>query len=126
MTVRMKLLDTLCCLAAACTFAASLPCMAASPQSPHGPAAASSPAAGTLALVDINAADLGTLQQLPGVTGEVAAKIISRRPYPTKAHLLTRKVVSEDVYEAIRKNIVARPAASASARKAALAASKPR
>jgi DNA uptake protein ComE-like DNA-binding protein len=77
-------------------------------------------------LVDINSADLGTLQQLPGVTGEVAAKIVARRPYPTKAHLLTRKVLSEDVYDAIRNSIVARPAASAHVRKPSQAASKPR
>jgi DNA uptake protein ComE-like DNA-binding protein len=103
-----------------------LPCMAATPQGPHGPAAAASPAAAAPVLIDINTADLGTLQTLPGVTGEVAAKIVSRRPYPTKAHLLTRKVLSEDVFDAIRKDIVARPAAAALARKAAHAASKPR
>jgi DNA uptake protein ComE-like DNA-binding protein len=74
-------------------------------------------------LVDINSADLATLQTLPGVTGEVAARIVSRRPYPTKAHLLTRQVLSEAVFEAIRKDIVARPPAAAKLHKAARAAS---
>jgi DNA uptake protein ComE-like DNA-binding protein len=75
--------------------------------------------------VDINSADLATLQTLPGVTKEVAAKLVSKRPYPTKAHLLTRKIVSEDVYDAIRKNIVARQPAAARGKRAAQAASRP-
>jgi DNA uptake protein ComE-like DNA-binding protein len=81
--------------------------------------------AATRVLVDINSADLGALQTLPGVTGEVAAKIVSRRPYPTKAHLLTRKVLPDDVYEAIRKDIVARPPTPAKTKKVARAASGP-
>jgi DNA uptake protein ComE-like DNA-binding protein len=75
--------------------------------------------------VDIHSADLATLQTLPGVTKEVAAKLVSKRPYPTKAHLLTRKIVSEDVYDAIRKSIVARQPAAARGKRAAPAASQP-
>ena len=122
----MTLLNSVCGLAAACALAAWLPTLAAAPAKPPALApSASAPAAAKQFLIDINTADLSTLQTLPGVTGEVAAKIVAQRPYLTKAHLLTRKIVSDDVYEAIRKSIVARPVAPMKARKAASAASKP-
>jgi DNA uptake protein ComE-like DNA-binding protein len=59
-------------------------------------------------LVDINSANKEELKTLPGVTDEVAAKIIAGRPYLSKAHLLTRKVVEAGEYENLRTLVIAR------------------
>ena len=58
-------------------------------------------------LVDINSAKMEELQTLPGVTDEVATKIIAGRPYLSKAHLLTRKVVEAGEYENLRTLVIA-------------------
>jgi DNA uptake protein ComE-like DNA-binding protein len=56
-------------------------------------------------LVDINSASKAELQTLPGITPELADKIIAGRPYNSKAFLVTRKIVPDTVYEYIRKRI---------------------
>jgi DNA uptake protein ComE-like DNA-binding protein len=64
-------------------------------------------------LVDINSAGKAELKKLPGVDDAVADKIIAGRPYLSKAHLVTRVGVPRDVYEQIKKQIIAiqKPAA---------------
>jgi DNA uptake protein ComE-like DNA-binding protein len=63
--------------------------------------------------VDINTATKAELRNLPGITDAYAAKIIADRPYRTKAHLLTHKILPGALYEAIRKRIVAEQPVSA-------------
>jgi len=59
-------------------------------------------------LVDINSASKDELKTLPGVTDEVAAKIIAGRPYLSKAHLLTRKILEAGEYGSLRTLVIAR------------------
>jgi DNA uptake protein ComE-like DNA-binding protein len=59
-------------------------------------------------LVDINGASKQELKTLPGVGDAEADKILAGRPYNTKARLITRNVVSRQVYDAIKKLIIAK------------------
>jgi DNA uptake protein ComE-like DNA-binding protein len=59
-------------------------------------------------LVDINHATKDELNTLPGIQDPQADRIIAGRPYLTKARLVTRKVLSPELYEAIKKRIVAK------------------
>jgi len=59
--------------------------------------------------LDLNAAPKEQLKTLPGVTDAIADQIIAGRPYLTKAHLVTRKVVSDALYGAIRNQIKVLP-----------------
>jgi len=67
-------------------------------------------------LVDINAASKAELKTLPGITEAYANKIIAGRPYLTKAHLVTHKILPGTLYEALRKRIVAKQPAPAAAK----------
>lgn len=58
--------------------------------------------------VDINKASIKELKKLPGVSDEIAAKIVAGRPYPSKADLVTRNIIDSGVYSGIRKSIEAR------------------
>jgi DNA uptake protein ComE-like DNA-binding protein len=58
--------------------------------------------------VDINSASKDELKKLPGIGDAEADKIIAGRPYLTKAHLVTHKVISEGLYQSLRDLIVAR------------------
>ena len=80
------------------------------------PASASS--AQKVKLVDINNAKTEELKTLPGVTDEVAAKIIGGRPYLSKAHLLTRKIVEAGEYENLRTLVIAKQKGSPDAKPA--------
>lgn len=58
-------------------------------------------------LVDINSASLAELEALPGI-GEVRARlIIARRPYHSKAQLVTAGVLPAGVYQSVRHMIIA-------------------
>lgn len=70
------------------------------------PAATAS--AAKIKLVDINSANKDELKILPGVTDEVAARIIAGRPYLSKAHLLTRKIIDAGTYDNLRTLVVAK------------------
>jgi DNA uptake protein ComE-like DNA-binding protein len=59
-------------------------------------------------LVDINSASKKELMTLPGISGEDADKIIAGRPYLSKAHLTTHNIISRDVYENLKKLVVAK------------------
>lgn len=57
--------------------------------------------------VDINSASLGELQTLPGIGEAEARRIIAARPYPSKAKLVAEKVLSFELYAAIKDRIMA-------------------
>jgi DNA uptake protein ComE-like DNA-binding protein len=59
-------------------------------------------------LVDINSAAKADLMKLPGITEANAAGIIANRPYGSKAHLVTKKVLSSGAYQAISHLIIAK------------------
>lgn len=65
-------------------------------------------AAANIKLVDINSAGKAELKKLPGIGDADADKIIAGRPYLTKAHLVTRKIIPAGVYESIKKRIIAK------------------
>jgi competence protein ComEA len=59
-------------------------------------------------LVDINSASKAQLMKLPGIGGAEADRIIAGRPYLSKAHLVTHKVIPHGVYEQIKKLVIAK------------------
>ena len=58
--------------------------------------------------VDINGASKAQLKKIPGVNDALADKIIAGRPYLSKAHLVTRNVISGVHYAQIKDLIIAR------------------
>jgi competence protein ComEA len=58
-------------------------------------------------VVDINSASRDELKTLPGIGDAEADKIIAGRPYLSKAHLVTRNVLSEGQYYALKGRIKA-------------------
>ena len=70
-------------------------------------AASTSPKA---ALVDLNRATIFDLEQLPGIGGSEADKIIHGRPYRAKADLLSRRILTPSVYNQISPLVVAKVA----------------
>jgi competence protein ComEA len=63
------------------------------PRAPHPVA--------TKPLLDLNKATIYDLEQLPGIGGAEARKIIDNRPYRTKADLLSRKIIPQATYNQI-------------------------
>ena len=63
---------------------------------------------GKLKPVDINGASKNELAFMLGIPEDLAAKIVAGRPYRSKAHLLTRGIVSAEVYAKIRGKVVAK------------------
>ena len=57
--------------------------------------------------MDINTASAEQLKTLPGVTDDLAGKIIAGRPYTAKDQLLKQKIVDKDEYAKLRPLIVA-------------------
>ncbi len=58
-------------------------------------------------LMDINTASPDQLKTLPGMTDDIAGKIVAGRPYTGKDQLLKQKIVDKDEYAKIRPLIVA-------------------
>ena len=58
-------------------------------------------------LVDINSAGKTELMTLKHIDEAKAEHIIAGRPYLSKAHLVTRKIIPHGEYEIIRRQIVA-------------------
>lgn len=58
-------------------------------------------------LVDINSASKTELKTLPNIDDAKADRIIGGRPYLSKAHLVTRKIIPHGEYEIIKRQIVA-------------------
>jgi competence protein ComEA len=59
-------------------------------------------------LMDINTATADQLKTLPGMTDDVAKKIIAARPYTGKDQLLKQKIVDSDEYTKLRPLIIAK------------------
>ena len=59
-------------------------------------------------LMDINSATADQLKTLPGMTDDIAKKIIAARPYTGKDQLLKQNMVDKDEYAKIRPLIVAK------------------
>lgn len=88
---------------------AGLPLAAEGKPDPQGKApAASARTKGKLKPVDINGATKNELSFMLGIPEELAAKIVAGRPYRSKAHLLTRNIVSAEVYARIKDKVVAK------------------
>jgi competence protein ComEA len=66
------------------------------------------PVAPAARLVDINSASRSALMTLPGIGNAEAGRIIAGRPYLTKAHLVTHKVLTMAQYQSISGSIIAR------------------
>jgi competence protein ComEA len=62
--------------------------------------------------LDINSAPSAALQQIPGIGEAEAARIIAGRPYNSKADLVSRKIVSDTTYAAIKDRIIVKPRAT--------------
>lgn len=64
--------------------------------------------AAKIKLVDINGATSEELKKLPGIGDAEAAKIIAGRPYGSKAHLVSRNIIAGDIYEGLKKQLIAK------------------
>ena len=62
----------------------------------------------TLNLVDINSASASELITLPGIAEAEAAKIMAGRPYGSKAWLVTKGILPEDKYPALKDRVIAK------------------
>jgi DNA uptake protein ComE-like DNA-binding protein len=62
--------------------------------------------------LDINSAPSAALQQIAGIGEAEAARIIAGRPYNSKADLVSRKIVSDTTYAAIKDRIIVKPRAT--------------
>lgn len=58
--------------------------------------------------VDINHATKAELMKVPGITEAYANAIIAKRPYKSKADLVTKKVIPNGTFQAIRKQVAAK------------------
>ncbi len=73
------------------------------PAKPSNPtAAASSP------LVDINRATAVEIERISGIGKVFAARIVAGRPYANKAQLVTKRVLSQAMYDRIKDQIIAK------------------
>ena len=80
---------------------------------PKAAASAATPAQGIKPRpLDINSAPSAALQQIPGIGEAEAARIVAGRPYNSKADLVSRNIVSDSTYAAIKDRIIARPRAT--------------
>jgi len=59
--------------------------------------------------VDINNASVEQLAKVPGLDKAHAMKIVASRPYPTRAWLVTKGILSEAKYAEVKDYLVATP-----------------
>jgi len=57
-------------------------------------------------LVELNSAPKAKLMTLPGITADLADKIIAGRPYHSKADIAARKIVTLDAYQKQLRTLV--------------------
>ena len=60
--------------------------------------------------LDINSASVDELKAIRGIGDANAKKIIEGRPYKRKAELVSKKILSQEAFDKIKKQIIARPA----------------
>ena len=58
--------------------------------------------------IDLNSASKEDLMTLPGVTDEVAEKIIAGRPYKSKAELSKKQILTKVEYSKVRAHVIAK------------------
>jgi DNA uptake protein ComE-like DNA-binding protein len=58
--------------------------------------------------VDINRASKDQLKKLPGISDAYADAIIAKRPYHSKAELVTKNALPLGIYQTIRKQVAAK------------------
>jgi len=80
--------------------------------------------AAKIKLVDINGASVEELKTLPGITEDVAKKIVAGRPYGSKAHLVSRNIIGMGTYDGLKKRVIAKQPNKDAAQNAALYAPK--
>lgn len=59
--------------------------------------------------VDVNNASVEQLAKVPGLDKAHAMKIVAHRPYPTRAWLVTKGILSEMKYAEVKDYLVATP-----------------
>jgi competence protein ComEA len=80
---------------------------AGTPKATEKSAKAKKPAA-PVEFVDINSASRAQLKKIPGIGNAEADRIIAGRPYLSKAHLVTRNIITGAHYAQIKDQIIAR------------------
>lgn len=58
--------------------------------------------------VDINHASKTELMKLPGISAEFAAAIIAKRPFKSKAELVTKNAIPQGTYQNLHSLVVAK------------------
>ena len=59
-------------------------------------------------LVDINHASRTELKSVPGITTALAGRIMANRPFGSKTQLVSRGIISRELYERIKDKVVVR------------------
>ncbi len=108
-----SLLALVCASLASASFAVSAGTTsdAAPPGHPSVASKKSSPAT-PVKLVDINSAGRAELKTLPGIGDVEADRIISGRPYHSKADLAEREVIATGVYLSLKDRVIAKQKAA--------------
>ncbi len=77
---------------------------------PKAPEAAARPDAKSekTALIDLNSASPADLDALPGIGAARAAAIVKGRPYRGKDELVSKKILSQGVYDGIKDKVIAK------------------
>jgi DNA uptake protein ComE-like DNA-binding protein len=65
--------------------------------------------------VDINSASKEELMKLPGVTEDIAEKIVSDRPFKSKSELESKSIVTKAEYQKLSAHVVAHQEKAAAA-----------
>jgi DNA uptake protein ComE-like DNA-binding protein len=78
----------------------------ATPPKAPASAATSSQAVQAAPLVDVNRASAAELKKLPAIGDAEAAKIVAGRPYKSKTDLVTKNVLTIEVYDRLSKQVV--------------------
>lgn len=110
--MQRRRLELILCALGALFFGSSIaqsPGASGTPPPGHPPPAqAKSTPASPPKRIDINGASRAELKTLPGIGDAEATKIIAGRPYLTKIDLVTKNVLPEGVYLALRDQIIAK------------------
>lgn len=80
-------------------------------------ASVTAPAAEKNVLLDLNSATKKELAELPKIGDVRSAAIIKGRPYKGKDELLSKKILSEDVYNGIKDLVIAKQKPQAAKKK---------